>query len=36
MIDINWFMKVPLKVSLIPFDHDAIRLAEGPLYEKVP
>lgn len=34
MVDIDWFMQVPVKISLIPFDHSAIRTAQGPLYEK--
>ena len=30
----SWFMQVPLRISLTPFDATASRLAEGPLYTK--
>ena len=34
LIDMEWFMQVPTKISLVPFDSSARILAQGPLYEK--
>lgn len=33
LLDIAWFMQVPFKLSLIPFDSSVSVLAQGPLFE---
>ena len=34
LVDIEWFVQQPTKISFIPFDNTAHVRAQGPIYEK--